>query len=267
MSRRRTRTRTTRTPGGAPAAPPTASGAAPAGAQANAAGQKAEPAASFHLTRRTWIAIYVVIFLAIQAALALFFVGLGGEERVRLKMLDEAAQLRQRGDSTRALAVLERYGQRWPGAYGTQNFERRLGDYHFDAGNHADAAQHYAKSVAANPKVWDTRALAGQAYWLAGEKETAVRYFREELEQGNPESDLAQYHLGLWELEQGNVIRALSHMQDIKDRAAYEQRLADMYTQIERDILEPSRAQAAAAAREFLDEATPRTSASDEPTS
>lgn len=194
---------------------------------------------------KTWVVVYLVTFIVLEGLLLVTFKGFGGENRVMTKMLMQAETLREQGRYNEALEVLDEYGRRWPGAHGTRNFEQRLGDYYFDAEQYETAARHYERSIAADQQWWDTRALAGRAHWMAGNREKAVEHFKAELESGNPESGLANYHLGLWQIEQGNLVEAMQHIQSIRDREQYSDELAAVRKRIEDEVLKPAREHAA----------------------
>lgn len=194
-----------------------------------------------HWGNREWSILYGAVFGVVVLIILVVFTMLGGDSRPQRAMLDHAAELRAAGKHDEAVGVLLDFGKRWPGAYGTQNFERRLGDYYFDAGEYEEAADHYQNSVRADPEFRGTRALAGRALWMAGDHARAVPLFREELEKGDREDDIAQFYLGLNAIEEGNPVKAFDYFQAIEAKEDFAGRLAEVRQRIDEEYLEPAR--------------------------
>lgn len=203
-------------------------------------------------SRQTWIRLYLVLFLAAEAVILIGFAALGGDSRVREEMLQQAEALAAAGEHGEVLDVYLEYGRRWPGAYGTQNFELRLGQAYFNAGDFEESALHFERSVAANPRVRDTRALAGRSWWQAGERARALELFSQELSVGNPENDIAQIHLGLAALEEDRYAEALEYLAAAGNAAEAETREAR--ARAEEQLLAPARERAQQRARELFGE-------------
>ncbi len=201
-----------------------------------------------HWTRKHWIAFYVTVFVVVQSVVIFAFTRAPGDSRVRQDMLLEASNLREKGEYGAALEILIEYGRRWPGAYGTQNFEQRLGDYYYDAGQYAESGKHYLKSISADESVWDTRALAGRSLWLAENREKAVELFKDELESGNPQNDMANFYLGVAANDAGDMVAAWRYIQSIRDPAPYKDELKELSRNLEEKVLAPSREAAKEAA-------------------
>jgi tetratricopeptide (TPR) repeat protein len=165
------------------------------------------------------VRLYVSLFLVAEAVLLVGFLAFGGGSRLQREMLRQAEAHAAGGRHEAALEVLRDYGRRWPGANGTRDFERRLGVAHANVGEFETAAGHFERSVAANRSVEDTRALAGQAWWNAGNRERARALFAEELRLGNPDNPVAARYLGIEALERGDVVRALGYFLSLGDQA------------------------------------------------
>ncbi|MBX3729784.1 MAG: tetratricopeptide repeat protein [Candidatus Sumerlaeia bacterium] len=188
--------------------------------------------------RQTWIRFYVSLFLVAEAVLLIGFLTLGGGSRLQREMLRQAEAHAAGGRHEAALEVLRDYGRRWPGANGTRDFERRLGVAYANVGHFETAAGHFERSVAANRAFEDTRALAGEAWWKAGNRERALALFAEELRLGNPENPIAARYLGVAALERGDVARALGHFLSLGDEAAPE--AAAARAQAQTDVVAPA---------------------------
>lgn len=164
-----------------------------------------------------WLSVYGGIFLAIEVAILLLFVVFGGEKNQQNALLGEAAELRKNQEYDKALAVLVIFGEKWPGAYDTQNFNRRIGEYYLDAGEPKKAAQHLSKSIQLNPNIPGGWSQLGIAYWNQGQKENAVEQFNLELKNGNRDSNLAHYYLGKFYFEQGTFKEAFEHFAAVRE--------------------------------------------------
>ena len=161
-----------------------------------------------HWSTKNWIILYVSVFVVVQLIILFAFTGLGGEKRPQAKMLARAESQFEEQRYEASLKTLLDFGERWPGAYGTREFEWKLGERYYNMGEYEKAAEHYINSVNADPSFRDTRALAGRSLWKAGKREEAVRWFRDELAQGSAENDIAHYYLGRVALDQGEYVEA-----------------------------------------------------------
>lgn len=206
----------------------------------------------FHLTTRTWIIFYAVVFLVIESVIVFAFVGTGGESRVRRQMLLEAEELREKGKPAEAISVLEEFGERWPGAWATHNFNQRIGEYFFEAGEYKKSADALKSAVTKDPTKWDTRALAGRSLWMNNERQEAATLFREEIEKANRNNDLAHFYLGLWALEQDDPVEAFKQFQAIADPAPWAEEIRVVTDRYREELLEPARKEAEERASELL---------------
>lgn len=164
-----------------------------------------------------WFKIYGAIFLVFEVMILIFFVGLSGEKSQQKAMLREAEQLRNKGQHVEALAILVKFGEQWPGALKTQNFNRRIGEYYLDAEEPEKAAEHLEESIKLNPNIPGGWAKLGEALWKAGKLEAAVEQFSLELEKGNQDNDLAHYYLGRFYFEKKSYKEAFNHFAAIKE--------------------------------------------------
>lgn len=195
-------------------------------------------------SRRAWLVAYLVAFLALEGLLVGVFLVLGQGSRLRTQMEREADVLLAEGRGADALAVAREIGDRWPDQRGTFAFERRLGQCFEAAGDHDEAALHLDMAIDAAPDAWDIRAEAGRALWKAGERERAAQRLREELEQGNPDNDVARVHLALIALDEGKTVEAFKRFQGIAKREALPDEAKAAIAQAEADIAGPARAEA-----------------------
>lgn len=160
---------------------------------------------------RLWIALYVGIFLIAQLVLFLAFQTAGGDSRLRREMLQRAEAAATAGRHQEHLDVLLDYGRRWPGAYETGDFQKRLGDAHAALGRHRPAAEHYMTSAALRPDEPGVAALAGEQWRAAGDDALAADAFAQELRQGDPRHPLAHHRLGLAAAQRGQWVQAMRH--------------------------------------------------------
>ncbi|MCB2155843.1 tetratricopeptide repeat protein [bacterium] len=209
-------------------------------------------ARGFHLSSKTWIIIYVLVFLVVESVIVFAFVGSGGDSRVRRQILLEAAELRDNGEYKEAVELLEDFGKRWPGAWKTHNFNQRMGEYYYDAGDYALSAASLKRAVDLDGTIWDTRALAGRSLWKLDQREEAVKYFQDELQKANKNSDIAHYYLGQWALANDQPVAAFEHFQAIQDPTPWEKELKDVTAKYHEEVLEPARKEAEARAAELL---------------
>lgn len=227
---------------GAPGSPPHATGEPSTPGTPQAGSPRPQAGTRF------WIASYLAVFVVVQLIIVFVFVVAGGDSRVQRQMLLRAESFAESGRYDRAVATLEAFGERWPGAYQTHDFNRGLGEYHLAAGDSGSAARFLRAAVDANPDREDTRALAGLALWELGRRDDAVAMFRSEIESGNPNNDTANYHLGVHLLEQGRVGEAFAYFGAINDREGYAGRLRAAREEVFETYIEPARRQAMAGA-------------------
>lgn len=166
---------------------------------------------------RLWIGLYVGIFLIAQAVLFLAFNTAGGDSRVRREMLQRADAAADAGRQQERLEVLLDYGKRWPGAYQTGDFQKRLGDATAALGEHQQAAEHYMTSASLRPDEPGVYAAAGEQWRLAGDAEQALNAFAMELGRSDPTNAMAHHRLGLAAAERGAWVEAMRHHAALPD--------------------------------------------------
>ncbi|MGF1572578.1 MAG: tetratricopeptide repeat protein [Sumerlaeia bacterium] len=169
-----------------------------------------------------WLKVYGAFFLIIQLVIVTLFIGLpffgyGGEKSQQKALLSKAEDLRENQQYADALAVLVDFGEKWPGAYETQNFNRRIGEYYLDAGEPAKAVEHLRKSIEIDPNIPGGWAQWGIALWNQDKKQQAYTQFAQELEKGNLDSDIANYYLGQYHFELKNYKQAFDHFAAVKE--------------------------------------------------
>ena len=205
-----------------------------------------------HLSAKTWVIFYVVTFLIIETVIVFAFVGTGGDSRVRRQVLLEAEEYHGKGEYDRAIETLEDFGRRWPGAWGTENFNQRIGEYYYQGGDFEKSAAALKRAVEKDPSKWDVRALAGRSLWKLDQRGEAVEFFQQELKDANKNNDIAHYHLGRWALDKDTPIEAFEHFQAISDPAPWAGELQKITEQYRKELLEPARKEAEARAAELL---------------
>lgn len=171
----------------------------------------APPRVAPAVSTRLWVGLYVGIFLIAQLVLFLAFQTAGGDSRLRREMLQRAEAAASAGRHEEHLEVLLAYGERWPGAYETGDFQKRLGDAHAALGRHREAAEHYMTSASLRPDEPGVFAAAGEQWRLAGEDELALDAFVQELTQADPQNPMAHHRLGLAAAREGRWPAAMRH--------------------------------------------------------
>jgi len=196
--------------------------------------------AAGQFSTKQWAMIYVAVFLVVQAVIVFAFVALGGEKREQRKMLSTAEVQFEEERFQESLDTLLEFGEQWPGAFGSREFQWKLGERYYALGQTQEAAEAYLKAVENDPTYWDMRALAGRALYESGQKDEAKSWFEEELEEGNKESDIAHYHLGLYALDEENYVEAFTRFQSISDKEAYQDKLLNARKVLEQKVIKPS---------------------------
>lgn len=166
---------------------------------------------------RLWIGLYVGIFLIAQLVLFLAFQTAGGDSRVRREMLQRAEAAAAAGRHDEHLEVLLAYGERWPGAYETGDFQKRLGDAHAALGRHREAAEHYMTSASLRPDEPGVYAAAGEQWRLTGDDALALDAFVQELTRADPQNPMAHHRLGMVAAREGRWAAAMRHRAALPD--------------------------------------------------
>jgi len=167
---------------------------------------------------KQWLIIYGSIFLAFQIAI-FFFVSQGGESRARSLMIDSATSFYEEGKYQEALDTLLDFGEKWPGAYNTQNFNRRIGEYYLAAGEYIQAEEHIKKSISLNSQIPGGWAQQGLAVWKQDRYDAAAALFQTELQRGDKRSDLAYAYLGLYHYQNENYPLAFEYFAGVREDA------------------------------------------------
>lgn len=167
---------------------------------------------------KQWLIVYGSIFLVFQIAIFIF-VSQGGESRARSIMLDTASSYYEEGNYQEALETLLTFGEKWPGAYNTQNFNRRIGEYYLAAGEYKQAEEHIKKSISLNSQIPGGWAQQGLAVWKQERYDAAAALFSTELQRGDKRSDLAYAYLGLYHYQNENFPLAFEYFASVREDA------------------------------------------------
>jgi len=156
-------------------------------------------------------------------------------------MLARAASLADQGRPADAVEAYRRFGERWPGAWQSHDFNRKIGEQLLLAGEPAEAADRLMAAALADPEEWDTQALAGRAMLGAGAREQALQLFALELQGGNPGNDWALYHLGEAALERGDWVEAFRRFESVSDREGFAEGLESARALLDDEVIQPAR--------------------------
>jgi len=190
--------------------------------------------------------LYVVlaVFVLFQSAILLIF--RTGDSVHWKRELAIADDLYVQGKFPEAAKAISEFGTRWPGAQGTLGWNEKMGRYYAAANDWKTAAEFFARAVAISqaPKL---NALAGEAFWKAGNHEVAAKYLQSEIDtiaQATGDHDRAHFYLGLRDLDAGRHVGALTHFQSIADRAVWAAEIGAISNRLDVEIIAPARAQA-----------------------
>ncbi|MEQ8818702.1 MAG: hypothetical protein RLY93_00520 [Sumerlaeia bacterium] len=223
------------------------------------------------LSPKFWIGLYIAVFLIFQAVIIGATMVTGGKTREMRKMLLEAERFEQAEQWDRAIAQLEKFANReeFRGAWESDKFLRRLGEAYFEAENFEKAAPLLEKSARLQPENNpETRAMAGVSYWNLGDRDRAIALLKGEIDKGDAANELANYYLGVHELEQGDPKDAFARFQALDDPDKWSDNVKTARREAEEKFFGPARE----SAKELLakvkagDAEPPRTSSSDRPT-
>lgn len=193
------------------------------------------------------IVIATLLGVAVITGAYFLIVFESGEELQWKQDLAEADRLFEEEKYSEAAAALTQFGEDWPGARETLDWNRKMGLYHAQAGAWEQAAQYFDAALEISPNEPGLNARAGEAYWKAGEKETAWDRLGTEIEDVNAaigDHDRARYYLGVSMMEEGRYQQAFNYFEAISDREEWEQQLAVKRAELEELILKPARQEA-----------------------
>lgn len=195
------------------------------------------------------LGIVIGAFLVSLGIFLFMFRAASGDEIVWKKQLSAIDMIHDEGRFAEAAEQLAKFGEDWPGARDTFEWNRKMGQYHADAGDLEAAATWYVRAAEIEPDKPGIHALAGEALWKAGRRDDAVKHLAEEIRTINRatgDHDRANYYLGLHLLEQKKYPEAMQHFQAISDRKRWEKELAEVKTRIDTELIAPAREQAKA---------------------
>ncbi len=198
--------------------------------------------------RRILLVVIVAVFILFQGILLTVFQT--GEDIHWRRELTAIREVHEAGRYQEAARQLTEFGERWPGAKETFDYNRQLGVYHADAGDWETAALFFEKAAEKDPEAPGVNARAGEAHYRAGDLQAAIPFLQHELLRvASPlaDHDRANLYLGLILFEQGNVAGALRQTQGIINREPWEEELAPILEAARTEYLEPVEAAMAAA--------------------
>jgi len=230
-------------------APPEESTPAPG---ADAADEAASDPRTDKMLRRVVLGVIIAIFIIFQ----FFVINLfrAGESINWKRELADVRQTFESGDYKKAAEDLKAFGERWPGARETFNWNRQMGEYHAAADDSQTAAEYYARAVQIDdaalarrrqidpePRV---RALAAETLWKDGQKAPAAKMAQAEIDQVNGavgDHDRAHFYMALSEKENGNLVAAFQHLQAIAARGQWTAEIQPLYDELEAGFLASAR--------------------------
>lgn len=211
-----------------------------------------EGAVSRRLSLISLVIIFAVFAIFMVFTVALFYSG----ETIHWKReLVEIERIHDAGRHGEAAERLLEFGRNRTGAQQTFNWNRQVGEYHARAGDWATAARFYERALTLRPREPGINALAGEAFFKAGDPGKAREFLRREIEEVNValgDHDRAYLYLGLADYEEGHLRGALEQFASISDREQWEDRMKPVYDEIEAGFLKPARELAATRSVEEL---------------
>lgn len=218
--------------------------AAPSGVE-DVAGQPAGGGVSRRISR-----ISLVVIVAVFAIFMVFTVVLfrSGETIHWKRELVEIERVFDAGRHQEAARRILEFGRNRPGAQQTFNWNRQVGEYHAKAEDWATAARFYERALRLRPREPGINALAGEAFFKAGDLEKAREFLEREINEINValgDHDRAYLYLGLTHYEEGRLRDALAQFAAISDRGEWEDLMKPVYEAIEEEFLRPAREMAA----------------------
>lgn len=211
-----------------------------------------EGAVSRRLSLISLVIIFAVFAIFMVFTVALFYSG----DTIHWKReLVEIERIHDAGRYEEAAERLLEFGRNRTGAQQTFNWNRQVGEYHAKAGDWATSARFYERALTLRPREPGINALAGEAFFKAGDPGKAREFLRREIEEVNValgDHDRAYLYLGLADYEEGHLRGALEQFASISDREQWEDRMKPVYDEIEAGFLKPARELAATRSVEEL---------------
>ena len=192
------------------------------------------------------IGIVFALFMVITVS---FFKS--GESIHWKRELVEIERVYNQGRHDEAALRLRQFGMDRPGAQQTYNWNRQLGEYYARAGNWAESARFYERALTLRPTAPRINALAGESFWMAGNRDRAMEFFRNELDKVNAavgDHDRAFFFIGSHHFESGQYREALDAFASIAEEKEWADRIAPIRADIDKKIIQPAREMAARAA-------------------
>jgi tetratricopeptide (TPR) repeat protein len=188
------------------------------------------------------LTVLLIIFVLFEVMIITLFQS-GGSIKWK-KELTEVESLFNAGNYEQAAAELTTFGENWPGARETFDWNKRMGLYHSKTDQWETAAKYYAAAVEIDPTATAINALAGEAAFKAGDRDAATEFLATELTETKRavgDHDRANFYLGKILLENKQYIEAFQHFQSITNRDQWQTELAPIYEQINKEIIQPAR--------------------------
>jgi len=197
------------------------------------------------LSRKVILAVILLVFVIFEVAMILIFQS--GDSITWKRELSEIDALYEEGSYEAAADRLSEFGEEWPGAKDTFDWNRKMGLYHARAGDWEKAARYYVRAAEINPDAPNVHARAGEAFYKTGKREQAIEHLVQEIESTHRavgDHDRANYYLGLDLMNEGRFVEAFQHFQAISDREAWEEELEEVYQDVDEELLRPAREEA-----------------------
>lgn len=201
-----------------------------------------EPKVESSLLSRIILGVSVAVFAIFMVFTVLLFKS--GDEIHWKRELTDIERLHERGRYEEAAARLFQFGRDRPGAQQTFNWNRQMGEYHADAGDWETSARFYERALQLRPTEPGINALAGEAFWMAGNKARAMEFLNKEIEEINPalgDHDRAFFYRGLAFFEEGDYRRTLQSFASISKMEDWAEKVGPIREQIDEEIIEPAR--------------------------
>lgn len=192
------------------------------------------------------LSVFTIFMITI---FAFFSTGTEIRWKKELARADRLYAERRYADAARAIA---QFGQDYPGARATYDWNRKMGLYHGAAGDFQTSATYYLAASQISPREPGIHALAGEALWKAGKFEESVTSLRQEIERiprATGDHDRANLYLGKYLILKEQYPEAMQHFEAISNRDQWRAELDDVYRQVEVAVLEPARNAATSASQ------------------
>lgn len=243
-------------------APSTEPAAAPPEVVAETAPEEAAPVATpaqergKQTVRRVLLTVMLSVFaLFMITVVSLFRSGESIQWKKELLIIDNKFA---EGAKAEAAKELEEFGTRWPDARKTVPWNEKAGRYFSAAGDWKKGAEYFEQAVNLDNEAVKARrvagptgrirALAGEAYFHAGDAERAAAMLSAEIREINRavgDHDRAHYYLGLLAEKDGAVDLTVGHFQAIANPEPWKTEIDRFYAELESKYLAPAREAAA----------------------